>query len=256
MSKRAAQHRAACRPITPVTEVMNAISESGARRKVATVAISGVTLATVVGAAVPATATGTAVAPATVDTAALATDLVDEVSSNPEIAASDSADAPFVSTTVSANVDTLSEMVAELANQSQRGNTEVGNTNSASREFKIDTADLAAGSRGSAMLAAALAQIGRGQDCTALVENALRAIGYSAGDLGTGIWQYDQYGSRVSPGSLAPGDIVIYGNASSGTHVSIYAGNGQAVHGGYQGSTMIAPVTSAYQPITGAIRVR
>lgn len=115
--------------------------------------------------------------------------------------------------------------------------------------------DIAPGSNASVLVQAALAQVGRHQDCTALVENSLRAAGFSVGNLGTGIWQYDRFGSRVSLDALAPGDILVYGNAGSGAHVSVYLGDGQAVHGGWNGTTAVAGMNISRIPITGAIRL-
>ena len=113
MTKHIARHRAACRPVTPLTDVVNSIAESDARRKVAAVAVSGVALTTVVGAGVPAAiGAGPSVAPAAVDTAALTADLVDEVSANPEITASEVA--AFAPASVTAKVDLLSDRVSEV----------------------------------------------------------------------------------------------------------------------------------------------
>ena len=108
---------------------------------------------------------------------------------------------------------------------------------------------------------AALAQVGVvSQDCTDLVQNSLAAVGLTTRrdqggyDLGTGIWQYDKFGTRVSIDAIAPGDILVYGNAGTGTHVAIYMGDGKAVHGGFGGRTVVAGVNTAHQPLTGAIR--
>lgn len=81
---------------------------------------------------------------------------------------------------------------------------------------------------GAAILASAYSQIGVSQDCTAMVEKALRSVGKSVGDLAP--TQFFQYGSVV--GSPAPGDLII----TSG-HVGVYAGNGQVVSGGVNGYT-------------------
>lgn len=121
--------------------------------------------------------------------------------------------------------------------------------------------DVPSGVGAQGLVAAALAQLGVQQDCTDLVQNSLAAIGLTERrenggyDLGTGIWQYDRYGTRVDISQLAPGDILVYGNAGSGTHVAIYIGDGQAVHGGYSNNTVIAGVHTAGHPLTGAIRV-
>jgi LysM repeat protein len=83
-----------------------------------------------------------------------------------------------------------------------------------------------AGSAGSAILANAYSQLGVQQDCTAMVEKALRSVGKSVGDLAPG--QFFQYGSVV--GTPAPGDLVI-----TAGHVGVFAGNGQVVSGGVDG---------------------
>ena len=79
---------------------------------------------------------------------------------------------------------------------------------------------------GAAILANAYSQLGMQQDCTAMVEKALRAVGKSVGDLAP--TQFFQYGTVVS--APAPGDLII----TSG-HVGVYAGNGQVVSGGVNG---------------------
>ncbi|ADX73223.1 LysM domain-containing protein [Pseudarthrobacter phenanthrenivorans] len=79
---------------------------------------------------------------------------------------------------------------------------------------------------GAAILANAYGQVGIQQDCTAMVEKALRAVGKSVGDLAP--TQFFQYGTTV--GSPAPGDLVI-----TAGHVGVYAGDGQVVSGGVDG---------------------
>ncbi|QDG67297.1 LysM peptidoglycan-binding domain-containing NlpC/P60 family protein [Pseudarthrobacter sp. NIBRBAC000502772] len=83
-----------------------------------------------------------------------------------------------------------------------------------------------AGSLGAAILASANSQLGIQQDCTAMVEKALRSVGKSVGDLAPG--QFFQYGPVV--GTPAAGDLVI-----TAGHVGVYAGNGQVVSGGVDG---------------------
>ena len=88
------------------------------------------------------------------------------------------------------------------------------------------TAQAPTGSAGSVILASAYSQLGMQQDCTAMVEKALRSAGKSVGDLAPG--QFFQYGSVV--GTPAPGDLVI-----TAGHVGVFAGNGQVVSGGVDG---------------------
>lgn len=79
---------------------------------------------------------------------------------------------------------------------------------------------------GAAILASAYGQLGVQQDCTAMVEKALRSVGKGVGDLAPG--QFYQYGSTV--GTPVPGDLVI-----TAGHVGVFAGNGQVVSGGVDG---------------------
>lgn len=96
--------------------------------------------------------------------------------------------------------------------------------------------DIPAGVGAQGIVNAALAQLGVMQDCTALVENSLRAVGIPAGDLGTQIGEYTGLGGTlVTSGDYAPGDVLIW----SGRHVAVYIGNGQAVHGGYGGNQTV-----------------
>ncbi|WP_422391242.1 NlpC/P60 family protein [Arthrobacter sp. N1] len=76
------------------------------------------------------------------------------------------------------------------------------------------------------LVASAYGQIGVAQDCTAMVETALRSVGKSVGDLAPG--QFFQFGDVV--GTPAAGDLVI-----TGGHVAIYVGNGQVISGGLNG---------------------
>ncbi len=96
--------------------------------------------------------------------------------------------------------------------------------------------DVPAGEGAQGIVNAALAQLGQFQDCTALVERSLRAIGIPAGDLGTQVGEYTGLGGTlVTSGDYAPGDVLIW----SGRHVAVYIGNGQAVHGGYGGNQTV-----------------
>lgn len=81
------------------------------------------------------------------------------------------------------------------------------------------------------LLDAARAQLGISQDCTAMVENALRAIGYTVGDLAP--MGFSQYGTPIQPQDAQAGDIMMRNG-----HVAIYAGGGVAIHGGFNGNTV------------------
>lgn len=99
---------------------------------------------------------------------------------------------------------------------------------------------------GGAILSAAYAQIGINQDCTALVSNSLAAVGINFHDWPAG---YLSLGRTVSAAEAQPGDIVYYADGGAGAaHVAIYAGNGQAVHGGFNGSTILFSVNVGSGP--------
>ena len=139
------------------------------------------------------------------------------------------------------------------AAEEQRTNTNNNQQNNgqAADQSQQQGADVPAGSGAQGIVSAALAQLGQFQDCTALVERSLRAIGVPAGDLGTQIGEYTALGgTQVTNGAYAPGDILVW----SGRHVAVYIGNGQAVHGGYGGNqTVVASAFLDGQP-SGVVR--
>ncbi|MDQ0616113.1 C40 family peptidase [Arthrobacter globiformis] len=98
---------------------------------------------------------------------------------------------------------------------------------------------------GAAIVASARAQLGATQDCTILVEQALRSVGKSVGDLAP--TQFHQYGTPVS--APQPGDLMI-----SAGHVGVYIGNGQAISSGMNGvnETIVHPASW----LTGSTYVR
>jgi cell wall-associated NlpC family hydrolase len=103
-------------------------------------------------------------------------------------------------------------------------------------------APVAASSKGQAILSAAYAQLGVQQDCTMLVTNALAAVGIHFHDWPAG---YLSLGRTVSAAEAQPGDLIYYADGGAGVaHIAVYAGNGQAVHGGYNGNQTV--VFSAY----------
>ena len=96
------------------------------------------------------------------------------------------------------------------------------------------TTQAASSNKGAAIYQAALAQLGRYQDCTMLVTNALKAVGINFHDWPAG---YMRLGTVVPASQAQPGDLVYYANGGLGAaHIAVYAGNGQAVHGGWLGN--------------------
>jgi cell wall-associated NlpC family hydrolase len=89
--------------------------------------------------------------------------------------------------------------------------------------------------KGSVIAQAAYAQIGVAQDCTALATNALAAAGINFHGWPAG---YLSLGPTVSAADAKPGDLIYYQNGGMGmAHIAVYVGNGQAIHGGWNGGT-------------------
>lgn len=95
---------------------------------------------------------------------------------------------------------------------------------------------------------AAYAQLGVSQDCTMLVTNALAAVGINHHG-----WpdSYFSLGSQVSASQAQPGDLVYYADGGTGmAHIAVYVGNGQAIHGGWEGGqTVLASVNVGSGPV-------
>lgn len=110
----------------------------------------------------------------------------------------------------------------------------------AAAKTSAKVSDIPAGVGAQGLVSAALAQVGTSQDCTDLVQNALAAIGAvqrrDQGGYDHGVSDFYQYGTPVTDGNYAPGDILIWPGAP---HTAIYIGNGQAVHGGWGGNQTV-----------------
>lgn len=89
------------------------------------------------------------------------------------------------------------------------------------------TVDLTGTAGNTALIGSALKYVGSHWDCTFLVEQALRDLGYSVGDLAP--MDFGQFGTVFYDSSqIQPGDIMMRGG-----HVAIWAGNGMSVQGGF-----------------------
>lgn len=98
------------------------------------------------------------------------------------------------------------------------------------------------GVSGSTIASAALAQVGSYQDCTVLASNALAAAGISYHGWPAG---YMSLGTIVSGAEAQPGDLIYYADGGMGvSHIAVYIGGGQAVHGGWNGASTV--VAGAY----------
>lgn len=84
-----------------------------------------------------------------------------------------------------------------------------------------------------AVVAAALAAaaVNAQTDCTALATNSLRAAGINFHG-----WPMDYMALGTVTSNPQPGDLVLYASNGFGQqHIAVYIGNGQAVHGGWNG---------------------
>ena len=115
------------------------------------------------------------------------------------------------------------------------------------------TTQVASSNKAAAIYQAAMAQLGRIQDCTMLVTNSLKAVGINFHDWPAG---YMSLGTVVPASQAQPGDLVYYADGGLGfAHIAVYAGNGQAIHGGWNGNqTVVNSVNVGSGPVF--IRVR
>ena len=115
----------------------------------------------------------------------------------------------------------------------------------------VATTQVASSNKGAAIYQAALAQLGTFQDCTMLVTNALKAVGINFHDWPAG---YMSLGTVVPASQAQPGDLVYYANGGTGlAHIAVYAGNGQAVHGGWLGNQTVLNTANVG---SGAVYIR
>lgn len=146
---------------------------------------------------------------------------------------------PAVTTTAAPVVEAPKPVVkvqatptANTANTAKTASTKVGATAAAA---STQAPAAVASGMGATIAAAAYAQIGVGQDCTALATNALAAAGINYHGWPAG---YLSLGRTVSAGEARAGDLAYYKNGGSGlAHIAVYVGNGMAVHGGWNGGT-------------------
>lgn len=113
------------------------------------------------------------------------------------------------------------------------------------------TTQVASSNKGAAIYQAALAQLGKFQDCTMLVTNALKAVGINFHDWPAG---YMSLGTVVPASQAQPGDLIYYANGGMGlAHIGVYAGNGQAIHGGWNGNQTVLNTANVG---SGAVYIR
>lgn len=130
--------------------------------------------------------------------------------------------APVAPAATQAPVTKVATQSKPAAHKSQQNNAPTLSvaTNSAKRNAVVAAAKQAA-------------SVNAQTDCTALVSNSLAAIGVNFHG-----WpaDYQSLGTIVSQSQAQPGDIIYYqSNGFGSSHVALYIGNGQAVHGGWNG---------------------
>ena len=142
---------------------------------------------------------------------------------------------PAVTTTAAPVVEAPKPVVkVQETPTAKTAGTKVGAAATASVAGTKAPAGVASG-MGATIAAAAYAQIGVGQDCTALATNALAAAGINYHGWPAG---YLSLGRTVSAAEALPGDLAYYQNGGAGmAHIAVYVGNGMAVHGGWNGGT-------------------
>lgn len=105
-------------------------------------------------------------------------------------------------------------------------------------------------SQESPVLQSALSMVGSHMMCDDLVTTALVNAGMITGEApaifmngslyNIGVYQFPSVGQFISAGEAIPGDLVYYDNGGYGSsHIAVYAGNGQAVHGGWNGMNVV-----------------
>jgi cell wall-associated NlpC family hydrolase len=140
---------------------------------------------------------------------------------------------PAVSTSPAAAVAEAPKPVVEVKEATGKAAGAVAQTVNA--RVAAAEAPAALSGSGASIAAAAYAQIGVAQDCTRLATNALKAVGVNYHGWPAG---YLSLGRTVSAAEAQPGDLAYYQNGGMGmAHIAVYVGNGQAVHGGWNGGT-------------------
>lgn len=138
------------------------------------------------------------------------------------------------------------EAEQEAQSSSSSSNSSSSNSSSSSSASSSASSGQSYNVNGNGIVQAALAQVGNIQDCTMLVTNALAA---------NGIYYHGWPSGYLSLGTVTsnpqPGDLIYYADGGMGmAHIAVYIGNGQAVHGGYNGNqTVVSTVNVGSGPV-------
>lgn len=136
-------------------------------------------------------------------------------------------------------------VATKIKKSSKKSNSESSSSDSNSNSSSSYSAGTTTVNADGGIASAALAQIGIAQDCTALASNALAAQGiYFHG------WPAEYMSLGTITSNPQPGDLVYYDDGGAGVpHIAVYVGNGQAVHGGWLGTTVKGSVYVGSTPV-------
>ena len=148
---------------------------------------------------------------------------------------------------------------AEAEAQATRDQANAASRNESRSSVTYSDASGSVSAGAAASVDRAYSLIGQSMDCTALVSQALAARGINFHG-----WPEEYVnvpgGHVVTDGSLQPGDILIYANTGGWNggahydHVALYVGNGQAVHGGWNGHS-VALASAMTEKLTIVVRI-
>ena len=147
----------------------------------------------------------------------------------------------------------LSYKINDKVNPSAKSKSDKTLSNGAQRQQNNGAGTVSKGTidaKGSPVLQAALNYVGSHMMCDELVTMALVDGGYLSGTpdpifkdgnhYNIGVYQMSKLGNFISESEAVPGDLILYNDGGYGSmHVAVYAGNAQAVHGGFNGENVV-----------------
>ncbi|WAP51584.1 NlpC/P60 family protein [Arthrobacter sp. ATA002] len=239
-----ARHRAPVERTAPLTALAQAVTANAGtvgRQAAVVVAASGLVLSTGVAANASGTEPVRDVQTSTLDLSAAAPLTVPETATVnfDRPAAAGVIQAPEAAPQIAVQAQNSAGLDAAAQTTAPASETAAPAASTASAAVQQE-APAAASGTAAIIAAAAYAQLGVSQDCTMLATNSLAAAGISFHDWPAG---YLSLGSTVSASQAVPGDLIYYADGGMGmAHIAVYIGNGQAIHGGFNGnSTVVAP---------------
>lgn len=137
--------------------------------------------------------------------------------------------------------DSIKESSAKNKNSAESSNKKSSSNKSSNKQTSIST---------NPIVQAALKYRGSSMACDQLVTMALVDTGVITGTpeeifhdgayYNIGVYQFPSLGTFISASSAQPGDLIYYDDGGYGSaHIAVYAGNGEAVHGGWLGNQVV-----------------